>query len=106
MLNQIGLDNMRRTWTWSAIPALILVACTQDASPLEPNVAHALDRTDASVPKEKQPKRSKKKNACEPRCGNCIVDPDEACDDGNTVGGDGCDATCQLDDDLSTPGDD
>jgi cysteine-rich repeat protein len=27
-------------------------------------------------------------------CGNGIVDPPEVCDDGNTVGGDGCSATC------------
>jgi len=27
-------------------------------------------------------------------CGNGRVDPGEACDDGNTVGGDGCEATC------------
>jgi cysteine-rich repeat protein len=30
-----------------------------------------------------------------PVCGNGIVDPDEACDDGNTVGGDRCSADCR-----------
>lgn len=29
-------------------------------------------------------------------CGNAMVEPSEQCDDGNTVGGDGCDATCHL----------
>lgn len=29
-----------------------------------------------------------------PRCGDGIVDPSEACDDGNTQGGDGCGADC------------
>jgi len=29
-------------------------------------------------------------------CGNGIVDGSEACDDGNTVGGDGCSATCAF----------
>ena len=29
-----------------------------------------------------------------PECGNGIVDPDEACDDGNTSGGDYCSADC------------
>lgn len=31
-------------------------------------------------------------------CGNGTVDPGEACDDGNTVGGDGCSSTCQFKD--------
>lgn len=40
------------------------------------------------------------------RCGNGVVDPGEACDDGNREPGDGCSARCELDDVLSTPGDD
>src|SRR6185503_1866296 len=28
------------------------------------------------------------------RCGNGVLDPGEACDDGNTTGGDGCEITC------------
>ncbi|MBI2378197.1 MAG: DVUA0089 family protein [Deltaproteobacteria bacterium] len=32
----------------------------------------------------------------DPGCGNGYVDASEACDDGNTAPGDGCDATCQL----------
>lgn len=31
-----------------------------------------------------------------PGCGNGIVEPDEACDDGNEESGDGCSATCSL----------
>lgn len=27
-------------------------------------------------------------------CGDSVVEPDEACDDGNTISGDGCNATC------------
>ncbi|MFN0248329.1 MAG: hypothetical protein ACKV2T_15670 [Kofleriaceae bacterium] len=30
-------------------------------------------------------------------CGNAIVDPDEACDDGNVSGGDGCSGSCTSD---------
>jgi cysteine-rich repeat protein len=40
------------------------------------------------------------------RCGNGVVGAGEVCDDGNLVNGDGCSSTCQLDDNLSTPGDD
>ncbi|HEY1549598.1 MAG TPA: myxococcus cysteine-rich repeat containing protein [Kofleriaceae bacterium] len=29
-------------------------------------------------------------------CGNGVLDPGEQCDDGNTVSGDGCSSTCQL----------
>lgn len=29
-------------------------------------------------------------------CGNSIVEPGEECDDGNTINGDGCSATCML----------
>ena len=36
------------------------------------------------------------RGVCVPRnCGDEVVDPDEACDDGNTMGGDGCSADCQ-----------
>jgi len=31
-----------------------------------------------------------------PRCGDGITDPNEGCDDGNTVSGDGCQANCAL----------
>ena len=30
-----------------------------------------------------------------PSCGNSVVEAGEACDDGNTLGGDGCSASCQ-----------
>src|SRR5450755_3069713 len=30
------------------------------------------------------------------KCGNGQVDPGEACDDGNLVGGDGCTSLCQV----------
>jgi len=48
---------------------------------------------------------------CEPppphaRCGNGKRERGEACDDGNTVGSDGCSSTCELDDIATTPGDD
>jgi cysteine-rich repeat protein len=48
-----------------------------------------------------------------PVCGNWILEPGESCDDGNTVGGDCCDATCHVEPagspcpgnaDLCTPG--
>ena len=29
-------------------------------------------------------------------CGNMIIEKDEQCDDGNTINGDGCNETCQL----------
>ena len=29
-------------------------------------------------------------------CGNGMLDPGEACDDGNTIGGDGCSKICQI----------
>src|SRR5262249_36201962 len=29
-------------------------------------------------------------------CGNHILEPGEACDDGNTISGDGCSSTCRL----------
>jgi cysteine-rich repeat protein len=35
-------------------------------------------------------------------CGNSVVDPLEECDDGNTTGGDGCDAACQVEGTTST----
>jgi len=33
---------------------------------------------------------------CTPRCGDALVDPGEACDDGNTLGVDGCETDCNL----------
>lgn len=37
-------------------------------------------------------------DAAPPECGNGVVEPGEACDDGNTVSGDGCNSTCTLND--------
>ncbi len=31
-----------------------------------------------------------------PQCGNAVLDAGEACDDGNLLAGDGCDAACQV----------
>src|SRR5512142_2003851 len=37
-------------------------------------------------------------HACTPTCGNGNIEPGEQCDDGNTVGGDGCSSACQIED--------
>ncbi|MBK9266451.1 MAG: DUF4215 domain-containing protein [Polyangiaceae bacterium] len=37
------------------------------------------------------------------KCGNAVVEGDEACDDGNDVSGDGCEADCSYSCDNSTP---
>ena len=34
-------------------------------------------------------------------CGNGVLDPGEACDDGNTASGDGCSATCTIESGLA-----
>jgi hypothetical protein len=34
--------------------------------------------------------------SCEPTCGNGVVEGAEECDDGDTSGGDGCSASCEL----------
>lgn len=41
-----------------------------------------------------------------PSCGNAVIEGDEACDDGNTMSGDGCDATCavEISATISPPG--
>ncbi len=45
-------------------------------------------------------------NACDlPGCGNNIMEAGEACDDGNTTGGDGCSATCTVEILESEPND-
>lgn len=46
--------------------------------------------------------------ACEgaPACGDGVLSSEEACDDGNGISGDGCNVSCELDDDQRTPGDD
>lgn len=33
---------------------------------------------------------------CVPECGDGVISPGEGCDDGNTVGGDGCRSNCQI----------
>ncbi len=48
-------------------------------------------------------------NACRtdcraPRCGDGVTDADETCDDGNDTAGDGCDATCQVEDHWNCTG--
>lgn len=37
-----------------------------------------------------------------PTCGNGVVDPGESCDDGNNISGDGCSATCSMEE-IITP---
>ena len=37
-------------------------------------------------------------------CGDAVLDPTEICDDGNAFGGDGCAATCTLEDILGIQG--
>ena len=37
-------------------------------------------------------------HACTPTCGNGNIEPGEQCDDGNTVSGDGCSSSCQIED--------
>ena len=37
------------------------------------------------------------------KCGNGVVDPGEACDDGNKMGGDGCTPLCQIEDGYTCP---
>ncbi|MDB4991688.1 MAG: Multiple EGF-like-domain protein 3 precursor, partial [Myxococcaceae bacterium] len=41
-----------------------------------------------------------------PGCGNGVLEAGEQCDDGNPYSHDGCDTTCNLDDNTNTPGDD
>ncbi len=36
-------------------------------------------------------------------CGNTVLDSGETCDDGNIISGDGCSATCTIEDDISLP---
>ncbi len=38
--------------------------------------------------------------AIDPKCGNCVVDKGEGCDDGNHLRGDGCDPRCRLEKDC------
>jgi cysteine-rich repeat protein len=40
------------------------------------------------------------------RCGDAQLQSSEQCDDGNTAPGDGCSASCELEDKAETPGDD
>jgi cysteine-rich repeat protein len=40
-----------------------------------------------------------------PRCGNGILQSGEQCDDGNTTGGDGCSATCEIEQEILDCGD-
>ncbi len=55
------------------------------------------DRTHGFVPRFSKTDNFKvKANAMGPVCGNGIVEAGEQCDDGNTVNGDGCSSTCQL----------
>ncbi len=64
----------------------------QDASPMDAG-------TDAQVLPDVQWPDVLEVDALVPVCGNGVVEGDEACDDGNTVSGDGCNATCSEQDD-------
>jgi cysteine-rich repeat protein len=58
----------------------------------EPNFGfiNAFSKTDNfKVEEEENPPKP-------PCCGDYVIDPGETCDDGNTMDGDGCSSTCQL----------
>jgi cysteine-rich repeat protein len=62
---------MRGLWGHAAVTAaLLVVSCTFEVVELPAQTARRA-------------------------CGNFILDPGEVCDDGNTVGGDGCSADCK-----------
>jgi cysteine-rich repeat protein len=52
--------------------------------------------TPPSEPPPSGPPTTPPSAECPPTCGNSVVDSGEGCDDGNTVDGDGCSATCQC----------
>jgi cysteine-rich repeat protein len=66
-----GMEGSRPGWS---VTVAVLVALGCDPGGVSPS-------SDASVP---------------PGCGDGVVDPGEACDDGNDVDGDGCDSDCTL----------
>jgi cysteine-rich repeat protein len=79
-----------------------VVLSTSCQAPGQPDVhSEALVRAGAAAPVIKDHRH----HSCKQRCGNGLVEEGEACDDGNLENGDGCDDHCQLDDNLSTPGD-
>ncbi len=68
--------------------AMLLVGCAQGPAPTRP-------RWDASVPRDATEDRQADEPSG-PTCGNGIVEPGEACDDGNTQDGDGCSSRCTV----------
>jgi cysteine-rich repeat protein len=84
--------------------AWIVGACTQAPPEIESEAA-ALQQAGTSAQAASK-RHHHGHGACAAACGNHVLEEGEACDDGNTQSGDGCDTTCQPDDNLATPGDD
>lgn len=72
---------MQRLALGVSLAALLITSCGDDTVDMDAS-------TDAGGPTDAGPP---------PECGNDTVERGEACDDGNTVGGDGCSADCTSD---------
>ena len=67
------------------------------------NHAHVIGDSDGCSPKcEFDPVCSS--TGCAARCGDGIIEPGEACDDGDVISGDGCSSTCQVETGYSCSG--
>jgi cysteine-rich repeat protein len=70
---------------------------TDSATPWRPEVAQA----DLAPPSDPISSPDLLPDLRNPNCGNGRLDPDEECDDGNGLPGDGCDANCKVECDFS-----
>lgn len=86
-------------WNPALLACLLLFACGPNDDPDPPDAAVDAATTDAA-PSDAYvwPDGTISPDAAPPECGNGQVEADEVCDDGNTVSGDGCNATCTLND--------
>lgn len=101
-MSKLSTDATARP-AWRYLCPLYLFACTPDpaaqstedpvttASSTTGDSAGSSDESGSSGP----PTTGGAETSAPPLCGDSQVDPDEACDDGNDINGDGCNRDCQ-----------
>lgn len=84
-------------WTWLTWLSLASAACADRRAGFDGDASGAETSSGSTtLGRESATNEAVTADGSPPTCGDGVVDPDEACDDGNDVDGDGCNRDCVV----------